>query len=130
MFGPKDPFPNFMPQWTHAVVFIHKHCKKEIKEKMRGHSSLDLKNIVIDLVRKKFNLSYTIGGMCLIGEAHRFNGNYDSGEAYCRECRNFCFSPAADACRSIGELYDFKREVMEHFKEAHPELSKIGQCRG
>ena len=137
MFGPKDPFPNFMPQWTHAIEFVHKKCKKEIKESLEEPEergvTVRVRDVIISLISRKFELSYCSGSSCLIGEAHRFSDMYSqshTSKEYCLVCRDLCFGPAAQACESIEKLYDFKREVMEHFKVAHPELSKVGQCNG
>ncbi len=137
MFGPKDPFPNFMPQWTHAIVFIHTKCKKEIKAEVKSYEARGIlpirsKDVIIGLISKKFKLSYVNGASCLIGEAHRFKDTYTHGtkEERCRECNAFCFGPAAEATQSIKELYDFKRNVMEHFKKEHPSISMVGQCNG
>lgn len=126
-----DPYPNFMPLWTHAIEFVHTKCKKEIKSLM-GKKGWSVSSIVVDMIRRKFNLSYTQAKSCLIGEGHRFNNKYDDflEEGYCEDCSKIAYSSALTACDSIEALYKFKSELMKHFKKKHKELSMIGQCNG
>jgi len=132
----KDPYPNFIPLWTHAVEFVHKHCKKEIIQKQKeltknlgGRTSIE--TAVIELIHDKFNLRYHQHGACLVGEAHRFDASYESGKdsTPCGECSGLSYSPSIGACKSIKALYTFKRKLMTHFKRDHAPLAMIGKCK-
>lgn len=109
----KLTFKDVAPRWSTLIPKLHKEAKKY------GYAT--------DEIRLKFQEEYGVSlvnhKMCLVGESHGFNDNYNNGlgDEYCEVCSCFASMPAISAVNDkTGISYKwFKQEFMKHYNEVH-----------
>ena len=104
-----DLYPNFLPQWTQAILSTNKQGKHNGPALLRE-------------IRDEFGLNYYSTECCLTGEAFF---NTDAPVDTCTACHELTYDGAWTAVRG-GEtvLYLYKMALAEHLKTDHPEIWK------
>lgn len=109
-----DPYPTFIPQWTHAMEEIHKDrtlLKIIPLPKPNSHKT-------IDKARAEHNLDWGSTSCCLTGEAFLHKR---APLETCDRCRYFTFNSSEEALGSLTKFYEFKQELAEHMQKEHTE---------
>lgn len=107
-----DKYPEFLPEWTHALEHIHKAKYFGLKKSKKGSSE------VMDVAKDDFNLDWLSGTCCLTGEAF-FHKYAPTG---CYTCSELTYNGAQQALKSLNNLYNYKIRLAEHLKEKHPSV--------
>lgn len=108
-----DLYPEFLPEWTNAIISIH-------KEKIFGIIPIDLNGThsTMKKAREQFGLRWSSGACCLTGEAFF----HEMAPFNCGMCHDFTYDSSLVAMESIHELYKFKNDLAIHLQESHKDV--------
>lgn len=109
-----DPYPTFIPQWTHAMEEIHRH------RTLLKIIPLSEPNTFTTMRKagEKYNLDWFSGACCLTGEAFL----HQSAPYDCDTCKYFTYDGSQIALGSLKKFYKYKEELAEHMQKEHIEV--------